>query len=206
MVWRRVWPLLAGLCIGGWAVGAAAEAWVQVSTYERIDGYLGDKRPEAGPYDNFEIYDPPSAKFYSVWDLELEPERVLMVEVYSYDFQPAVSVQDLQHNVLQRGTFQTPQWVQQYSAYLYKTILEFHTPWAGPAELLVSSQEISQGGFTITWSLWKASGAPATGDGGGGVTPFPDCGCQDLGSGRWFQVPIWELGNCDPATAIKWCN
>lgn len=180
---------------------AQAQQWEQVVVYEPFEGYLGDQLEEFSEYDNFEIYDERSARFYTLFPLDLAAQRVFVVEAFSNDFQPALSIQDMNHEVLLRSTFLTGAAT---AGYRFGARLEFHNDDAQFAELLITSHDIAQGRYEVVWSLWRdasvtpapPAGEPAIGSG--------DCNCYDDASGRWYDMAFDAV--CDPAKAIKWCN
>ena len=177
--------------------------WEFVEEYQPVEGYLGDRQPDSRAYPSREIYDAASGRFYSVFELALADQRALVVDVYSFDFQPAITVQDKAHALIGQGTVQPGG-----NGAVFHARIEFHTPWEGPAELLVSSFEANRTGrFKMEWSLWREA-PPSMGPGGvSTVAPADDgCDCQDPASGRRFQSPFEDLGECIPARAIKWCN
>lgn len=206
MIRHRAWligAIAATAALAGMATTVRAQDWKLVETYPRVDGFLSDRQPEPSQFPNREIYDEGTAKFYSVFPLQLQEERVFIVDVYSYDFQPIIMVQDMNYQVIARGTIMDP--IVQQNGIANHTRLELHNPWAGPAELLISSEVPDQGSFAVEWSLWKANTpAATTGSSEGGLeTP---CNCQDPATGRWFQSAFTDLGECYPERAVRWCN
>lgn len=193
-------------CLAGMTAASPVGAWELMEEYDPVEGYLGDKQPDTKRYRNWEIYDPPTGKFYSVFELAMEDERALTVDVYSFDFQPIIVIQDKAFALIAQGTI-NPTTYNEDGSKLYHARLELHTPWAGPAELLISSYARgSRGSFKMEWSLW---GPDLPSQGTGGVTTIPptsDCDCQDPATGRRYQSPFEDLGECRPERAIKWCN
>lgn len=192
-------------CLTGMAGTSTAGDWQLIEQYPQINGFLSDRQPETQAFVNWEVYDEPTAKFYAVFELAMEENRALIVDIYSYEFQPILFVQDKKFQVLKRGDIVAS--TIEAGAELFHAHLEFHTPWAGPAELLISSEVPDQGGFAMEWSLWGSDGMPAA---TGGTSPLPpgtsECDCQDPATGRWYQSPFEDLGECRPERALKWCN
>jgi len=190
-------------------LGAAeprAQDWEHITTYDRVDGYLGDQKPEPSSYPNAEHYDQARYRFRSVWGLQLTAGTALVAEVWSPDFLPLLVAQDWNQQELLRGISLPAQVDQASGVPLFGGRIELHAPWNGPAELVVTSEDVGQGRFQLYWSLWRPKGSappPSPSGGGGGSTPFPDCDCQDPASGRYYES---HLGVCDPALAVKWCN
>jgi hypothetical protein len=184
------------------ATTTQAQEWVQTVVYDPVDGYLGDRQSEPGRYENFEYYDDRTYRFSSIFDLEMDAPRAFVVEVYSNEFQPALSIQDLGQKVLAYGTFYTPQQAASQGS-RFAARLEFHSETPGPAQLIITSHDVGQGAYRVIWSLWKpASAAEQT-----PASPNPDCTCYDAASGRWFQMPLWDMTDeCRPQDAVQWCN
>lgn len=188
------------------AAGAAAQEWELVQQFTRVDGFISDRKPDTAAYENWEIYDEDTAKYYSIYPLMLETDRTLIVDAYSYDFQPIIILQDIGYEVIHRGNIMPAQYQQSANANLYHARMEFTMDEAVPAELLITSSEPDQGSYAMHWALWKFRSANATPSPGTGAGTDFDCDCTDPATGRRFDEPIWGLGNCDPSTAVKWCN
>jgi hypothetical protein len=182
-----------------------AQDWQLTAQYPRVTGYLGDRLADSTDFSSYEIYDPGTARFYSVFPLALVEGNAFIVDVYSAEFQPAITIQNMNYEIIIRGTIMDYVYDEPSNTFFYHARMEFHVPWSGDAELLVSSHDIAQGNYFMDWSLWHGSS---------GVTPIPEgqvtpgmtnCDCQDPATGRWFNNPIW-VNDCDPAQAIEWCN
>lgn len=184
---------------------ADAQDWQLTEQYPRVIGYLGDKKAESSVFPNYEIYDPGTSRFYTVFPLGLVEGKAFMVDVYSAEFQPMITIQNMNYDVIIRGTIMDYVYDEPSNTYFYHVRMEFHVPWTGDAELLISSHDIDQGNYFMDWSLWHSSGSVTPIPEGQGTPGATHCGCQDPATGRWFNTPIWEY-DCDPAQAIEWCS
>lgn len=205
MEWSLYGPDRSAAFPGQMATQEMVAGWDSVAEYDPVEGYLGDRQPDTQAFRTWEVYDQPTAKFYAVYELAMEERHALTVDVFSFEFQPIILVQDKQFALLGQGTIQPTSYYDDGSE-LYHARIEFHTPWAGPAELLISSYAAGgQGNYKMEWALWKEA-APSIGAGGVSATPDSDCDCQDPATGRRYQSPFEDLGECIPERAIKWCN
>ena len=175
-----------------------------VTQLEQVEGYLGDQQPESSRYPNAEIYDQTTTRFYSSWWVKVQPRQMLVVDVYSGDFPPAASLHDQLGDLLVRGRIQEEVWNPGLGAYVKRLRLEYTADEASETLLSLTTQDISQGRFTIVWSIWQDQSAASGGTQGGGSVSA--CECQDPASGRWYHHPFQTLGVCVPAEATRWCN
>ncbi len=134
-----------------------------------------------------------------------------MVDVYSRDFQPIITVQDENSEIIHRGNNMPAQHDQAANAKLYHARMEYildetRSEEGSHAELLITTWDTSQGSYAMEWSLWRPRGTAAAPDPAPNTGNLSDCNCQDPATGRRFEEPIWEYGKCDPANAIQWCN
>lgn len=196
------------------ATSASAQDWELFHQFTRVDGFLSDRKPEPGDYFNWEIYDNRTAKYYSVFPIDIQYAGVaelLMVDVYSRDFQPIITVQDENSEIIHRGNNMPAQHDQAANAKLYHARMEYildetRSEEGSHAELLITTWDTSQGSYAMEWSLWRPRGTAAAPDPAPNTGNLSDCNCQDPATGRRFEEPIWEYGKCDPANAIQWCN
>lgn len=204
--WSLLGPGESAALPGRMATQDMADGWEHVTDYDPVEAYLGDQQPDSQVFPTREIFDQPTAKFYAVYELALAERHALTVDVYSHEFQPVIYVQDKQYALLGQGTIQ-PTADLGGAGKVYHARIEFHTPWAGPAELLISSYTAGgRGNYKMEWALFKEA-EPSMGSGGISTPLGPsECDCQDPATGRWYQNPFEDLGECIPERAIKWCN
>lgn len=211
---RRSTAFTAAFAVVALSIVAARLVWaadpVKIQDFPPIQGYLGDQLPD-GPW--WEGYDNRAAKFYGATFVDLGQDEAIVVDVCSYEYQPALFIQDHMYRSVENGAWRSgalaPYFDQQAQRLVYCARLDFTSTASGRSKYLIthSTGALMQGGdvmggFTITASTWRM---PASPGGGGGGDPPSEYACECVHSdGRRFASDVY--GGCNPDLTPHWCD
>ena len=217
-------PIVLGFVMSLARPGAGDGA-VKIGDLPTVNGYLGDYAPDGGW---IETYNDKNYKFVSYTSVELGQGETIVVEVYSFDYQPVIFAQAMDYTILGNSAPLEPRLDPTTKRTVYGAHLDYRATDLGRKQYIIShaiafmatgstdSTTIGQGSFILTGSIWgtKQSTAPS-GETSGTTGPdlgHTECDCQDPASGRFFSSGGITLGGAidcpppPPPDSADWCQ